>query len=191
MPNYRRVYLPGGIYFLTLVTYCRRPLFKDPTNVELLRAATAQIKAKKPFEILAAVVLPDHIHFVWQLPRNDSNYSQRISRLKVLFTRAFKANHPLSNQVSASRLKHRESDVWQRRFWEHTIKDETDLQQHLDYVHYNPVKHGLVSCPHLWEYSSFSKWVSQGKYAQNWGCICSGKSLNLLDFKRISQQVGE
>ncbi len=191
MPNYRRVYIPGGIYFLTLVTYCRRPLFKNPDNIALLRAAIALVQVKKPFKILAAVVLPDYLHFVWQLPPNDSDYSQRISRLKVLFTRAFKANHLTSSPVSASRLKHRESDVWQRRFWEHTIQDEADLHQYLDYVHYNPVKHGLVSCPHLWKYSSFAQWISKGRYVQDWGCICSGKVLKPLNFKDISQKVGE
>jgi putative transposase len=173
MPNYRRVHIPGGTYFLTLVTYCRRPLFKELNNINLLRSATAKVKAEKPFKILAAIILPDHLHFLWQLAAYDSNYSQRISRLKVLFTRAYKAENSLSLEISASRIKHRESDIWQRRFWEHTIRDEADLKQHLDYIHYNPVKHGLISCPHLWEYSSFSQWVRQGKYLQNWGCVCS------------------
>jgi putative transposase len=172
MPNYRRVYVPGGTYFLTLVTYCRRPLFKEPSNINTLRSAIAKVKAQKPFEIIAAVILPDHLHFIWQLPSDDSDYSQRISRLKVLFTRSFKTNQSSSWEISASRLKHRESDVWQRRFWEHLIKDERDLQQHLDYVHYNPVKHGLVSCPHLWEYSSFSKWVRNDRYTPDWCCVC-------------------
>ncbi|VEP13581.1 transposase [Hyella patelloides LEGE 07179] len=191
MPNYCRVYIPGGTYFLTLVTYRRRPLFKNSSNINLLRSSIAKVKAKKPFKIIAAVVLPEHIHFVWQLPPNDSDYSQRISRLKVLFTRAFKLNQISNIQISESRRKHRESDVWQRRFWEHLIRDETDLQQHLDYVHYNPVKHGLVSCPHLWEYSSFSTWIKKGRYSQDWGCICGGKALKPFDFKRISQKVRE
>jgi putative transposase len=172
MPNYRRIYIPGGIYFLTLVTYYRRPLFQEPDNIALLRSAIATVQAKKPFKILAAVILPEHIHFVWQLPVNDSDYSQRISRIKVLFTRALKIDDREYREVSASRLKHRESDVWQRRFWEHAIKDEADLERYLDYIHYNAVKHGLVSCPHLWEYSSFAKWVSQGRYPQDWGCVC-------------------
>lgn len=175
MPNYRRVYIPGGIYFFTLVTYCRRPLFKHLSNVELLRNAVAKAKTEKPFKFIAAVILPDHIHFIWQLPPNDSNYSQRISRLKVLFTRAYKAVNSSNLELSESRYKHRESDIWQRRFWEHLIRDEVDLQRHLDYIHYNPVKHGLVSCPHLWEYSSFSRWVDRGRYLPNWGCRCGQK----------------
>ena len=191
MPNYRRSYVPGGTFFLTLVTYCRRPLFNNPENINLLRIAVAKIKAEKPFEIMAAAILPDHLHFIWQLPPDDSNYSQRVSRLKVLFTRSFKSNQKLTSKVSASRRKHRESDVWQRRFWEHTIKDEADLQQHLDYIHYNPVKHGLVSCPHLWMYSSFQRWVERGRYEQDWGCVCRGKTVKAFNFQGISQSMGE
>ncbi|BAY09376.1 REP-associated tyrosine transposase [Calothrix sp. NIES-2098] len=101
------------------------------------------------FEITAAVVLPNYLHFIWSLPPDDSNYSQRVSRFKVLFTRYLREKRSLSQDFSASRRQHRESDVWQRRFWEHTICDEHDLHRHLDYIHYNPVKHGLVSCPHL------------------------------------------
>ena len=172
MPNYRRVYISGGTYFFTLVTYCRRPLFRHPSNVQLLRNAIARVKTEKPFKIIAAVILPDHTHFLWQLPSNDSNFSQRISRLKVLFTRTYKSKNPSNLEISESRHKHRESDVWQRRFWEHLIRDEADLQQHLDYIHYNPVKHGLVSCPHSWEYSSFSRWVEKGRYTLDWGCTC-------------------
>ena len=177
MPNYRRVYIPGGTYFLTLVTHHRRPLFKEVNNINLLRTAVSKIKAEKPFDILAAVILPDHIHFLWQLPQDDSNYSQRVSRLKVIFTRAYKSNNLPSSTISASRLKHRESDVWQRRFWEHTIRDEADFQHHLDYIHYNPVKHGLVSCPHLWSYSSFRRWVDKDCYAHNWRCTCQNKQI--------------
>lgn len=172
MPNYRRLYIPGGTYFFTIVTYCRRPLFKDPHNIELLREAIAKVKNKQPFQILAAVILPDHIHFLWQLPPDDADYSQRISKLKISFTRAYKAKNSANLELSASRHKHRERDVWQRRFWEHAIADEADLQNYLDYIHYNPVKHGLVSCPHLWQYSSFAKWVKRGKYRANWGCVC-------------------
>ena len=175
MPNYRRIYVPDGTYFFTIVTYCCRPLFKNSDNIELLRSAVAKVKIEKPWKIIAAVILPDHIHFIWQLPPDDSNYSPRISRLKVLFTRAYKAQNPNNLEISRSRYRHRESDVWQRRFWEHLIKDEADLQQHLDYIHNNPVKHKLVSCPHLWKYSSFLRWVEKGRYTLDWGCACQQK----------------
>ncbi len=102
MPNYRRLYILGGTYFLTIVTYCRRPLFKDAQNIELLRTAVAKVQGKQPFKIIAAVILPDHLHFIWQLPPDDSNYSQRISRLKVLFTRAYKARNPSNLEISLS-----------------------------------------------------------------------------------------
>ena len=191
MPQYRRAYFPGGTFFLTLVTYNRAPLFSELENIFRLRSALARTRAEKPFEIIAAIVLPDHIHFLWTLPHNDSAYSQRVSRLKVLFTRLLRGKNYLPENVSDSRRKHRESDVWQRRFWEHMIKNEADLERHLDYIHYNPVKHRLVSCPHLWEFSSFSKWVERGKYSWDWGCTCSGKVPDIHDFSEIAATVGE
>ena len=121
MPQYRRYYRPGGTFFLTLVTYNRRLLLKSAENVDRLRGAIARVKEEKP------VILPEHIHFLWQLPPDDSNYSQRISRLKVLFTRSLHGKNALSQDVSASRHKHRESNVWQMRFWEHTISNEADF----------------------------------------------------------------
>ncbi|WP_228059143.1 REP-associated tyrosine transposase [Nostoc sp. LEGE 06077] len=139
MSQYRRSYVPGGVYFFTLVTYRRIHLFSNVENISLLRQAIAKMRKELPFEITAAVVLPDHLHFIWSLPPDDSNYSQRVSRFKVLFTRSLRGKRSLSQDVSASRRKHRESDVWQRRFWEHTIFDEHDLHRHLDYIHYNPL----------------------------------------------------
>jgi putative transposase len=176
MPQYRRYYRSSGCVFLTIVTYQRQPIFANPENIELLRRVVAKTKKEKPFDLLAAVILPDHIHFIWQLPNDNINYSQRVSRLKTLFTRQLRGKNYCPENISLSRYKHRESDVWQRRFWEHTIKDENDFQKHLDYIHYNPVKHELVSCPHLWQYSSFNNWVKQGKYPQDWGCCCNKKT---------------
>ncbi len=170
MSDYRRAYTPGGTIFLTLVTFNRRPIFADPENVQRLRCAAAAVKAEMPFEVTAAVILPDHLHFLWTLPLGDGNYSKRVGRLKVLFTRALRGKHLLPQDVSISRQKHRESDVWQRRFWEHTIRDEADWIRHLNYLHYNPVKHGLVRCPHEWEFSSFRWFVQQGMYEADWGC---------------------
>ncbi len=191
MPEYRRAYVPGGTFFLTLVTYRRTPLFSEPENISRLRCAIAKTRTERPFEITGAVVLPDHMHFLWTLPPNDSAYSQRVSRMKILFTRSLRGRRSLPQNVSASRRKHRESDVWQRRFWEHSITDEADLERHLDYIHYNPVKHGLVSCPHLWEYSSFHRWVDTDIYKVDWGCACGGRQPQLPDFAEIAQRVGE
>ncbi|MEM8677306.1 MAG: transposase [Cyanobacteria bacterium P01_G01_bin.67] len=161
------MYVPGGTYFFTLVTYQRKPLFSIPENITLLRKATRQIMTEMPVKIIGAVVLPDHLHFIWQLPPKDTNYSKRIGRLKVLFTESLSIESEQLNDISISRQKNRESNVWQRRFWEHTIRSDSDLENHLNYIHYNPVKHSLVSCPHLWQYSSFHDWVEKGAYPKD------------------------
>lgn len=186
MPNYRRARIPGGTFFLTLVTHHRKPLFQSSDRVQALRQAISQVKTEAPFEIVAAVVLPDHIHFIWKLPTGDANFSRRVSRLKVLFTRSQLGFGASATADSDSRRKHRESNIWQRRFWEHTIRDETDLENCLNYIHYNPVKHGLVSCPHQWQYSSFHKWVKHGHYASDWGCTCHGRTFISLEFNNLS-----
>ncbi|WP_293099165.1 hypothetical protein [Moorena sp. SIO3I6] len=115
----------------------------------------------------------------------------RVSRFKVLFTRSLRGKRSFSVDVSASRRKHRESNVWQRRFWEHTIRNDHDLHRHIDYIHYNPVKHGLVSCPHLWEYSSFHKWVERGKYRPDWGCCCGRNLPQIQAFSDLEDFAGE
>lgn len=191
MSQYRRFYQKGGIVFLTIVTDNRQPIFNNPRNVDLLRKATATVKSEMPFHILGAVILPDHIHFLWQLPPDNADYSKRVGRLKALFTKLFKVENNLIQENSESRKKHRENNIWQRRFWEHTIKDEKDFEQHLDYIHYNPVKHNLVSCPHLWQYSSFNLWVKKNVYHQDWACICRGNKLKIPDFREIVNSVGE
>ncbi|MCU0532766.1 MAG: transposase [Hydrococcus sp. Prado102] len=191
MPQYRRLYRSGGTIFLTLVTYDRQPLFMQSENVSKLRQAIATVKAEMPFDILGAVILPDHIHFLWALPSEDTSYSKRIGKLKVLFTHSLHGKNSLSKTVSVSRQKHRESNVWQRRFWEHTIRDEKDFEQHFNYIHYNPVKHGLVRCPHLWEYSSFHSLVKKGIYSSNWCCTCQNKLPTIPNFDSISQTARE
>ncbi|MEM6255485.1 MAG: transposase [Cyanobacteria bacterium P01_D01_bin.156] len=191
MPNYRRAYIPGSTIFLTWVTHRRAPLFKDSDNVTRFRQAVRQTKAEAPFEIVAAAILPDHIHFIWTLPDDDSNYSKRVGRIKVLFTRALRGKGAQSFEISESRWKHRESDVWQRRFWEHTIRAEEELAHYLDYVHYNPVKHGWVSCPHQWPHSSFQKWINEGHYQRDWGCQCSEKKIEIGEFLEAERYSGE
>lgn len=191
MPNYRRAYIPGSTVFLTWVTHRRTPLFNHPHNITRFRQAVSQTKAEATFEIVAAAILPDHVHFIWTLPDDDSNYSKRVGRIKVLFTRTLRRKQTQSDNISESRRKHRESDVWQRRFWEHTICTEEELAHYLDYVHYNPVKHGLVSCPHQWPHSSFQKWIDEGHYRNDWACQCEGKKVGLGEFLRIAEYSGE
>ncbi|ACK68829.1 conserved hypothetical protein [Gloeothece citriformis PCC 7424] len=191
MPNYRRLYIPGGTFFFTLVTYHRQPHFSSSENVAKLRQAVAMVKKQMPFEILGAVILPDHIHFLWTLPEKDFNYSKRIGRIKVLFTHALRNQNNLPENISNSRKKHRESNVWQRRFWEHTLQQEEEIEIYLNYIHYNPVKHGLVSCPHLWPYSSFQTWVGKKAYSFDWACICHRQKVLIPNFDLIIDKVGE
>jgi putative transposase len=160
MSTYRRHYLPGGCYFFTVVTYERRPLFKDEERVTLLRSAMRDVMSRRPFEIQAMVVLPDHLHTVWRLPDGDDDYSRRWRDIK----------HHVSRQIDTPLTPRREKSVWQRRFWEHAIRNEDDWKRHLDYVHFNPVKHGLVSRARDWPYSSFRRAVEKGWYAPDWGC---------------------
>ncbi len=191
MPNYRRAAIPGGLYFLTIVTHRRAPLFRDPTHVLLLRQALSQVKREAPFEILSAVVLPDHLHFLWSLPRGDSGFSARVGRMKILFTRALAEGGEVPRDFDGSRRRHRERAVWQRRFWEHWVSDEREFEFCLDYIHYNPVKHGLVSCPHLWPASSFRKWVKNGLYEEDWACRCSGRNPPVPRLDALDGLTGE
>jgi len=159
MSEYRRVYIPGGSYFFTVVTYRRRPVFSESCNVAVLRAAFKQVMAAKPFEIDAIVVLPDHLHCLWRLPNGDADFSGHWREIKKY----------VSKRIGDSGRRPGERDVWQRRFWEHAIRDENDWRRHVDYIHFNPVKHGLVSSPGEWPYSSFRKFVSAGWYDVGWG----------------------
>jgi putative transposase len=198
MPEYRRVYRPGGTYFFTVVTYGRRPLFADAANVERLRTAIRVVRAERPFEFEAGVVLPDHAHFLWTLPPGDSDYSTRIGRMKVLFTKSLReagivgnAGAEVGGAHPTSRRKHREADVWQRRFWEHTIHNEADYENHFHYIHFNPVKHRLVRCPHEWAASSFAHWVDRHVYDRDWCCACDGRQVLLPYSDEFDALMGE
>ena len=191
MPEYRRAYVSGGSYFLTLLTYNRTPLFQAPENIPRIREAIKMVKSEMPFDILGAVTLPDHLHFIWTLPPDDVAYPIRVGRLKALFTRMLPTNQRPATALPKSRRKRRESGVWQRRYWEHALRDEEDFQRHLDYIHYNPVKHGYAQCPHSWPSSSFHQWVKNGGYNLNWCCRCEEKRPQVPDFTDIEQSVGE
>ena len=150
---YRRDFTPGGTYFFTVVTAKRRPLLAEPTTVTLLRGAFRTVMTHHPFRIDAIVVLPDHLHTIWTLPERDSDYPRRWNRIKSLFTARLPAH--LRPVPSATRIRRREQDVWQRRFWGHRIRDDADFDHHVSYIHWNPVKHGLVQAPGEWPYSSY------------------------------------
>ncbi|ODA36481.1 REP-associated tyrosine transposase [Planctopirus hydrillae] len=170
MPNYRRFFVPGGTYFFTVVTHQRRPLFHIDVNRVLLGDVIRECQKEWPFEMKAIVLLPDHLHAIWTLPVGDQNYSGRWSVIKKNFTTQFLANGGSDGSVSFGKQREHRRGVWQRRFWEHTIQNEDDFQTHFDYIHFNPVRHQLVSCPKQWEPSSFRRWVKAGVYPVDWAC---------------------
>ena len=169
MVTYRRADIPGGTYFFTVVTYKRRKIFTLPTARTFLRQAVLDVRRQYPFTIDAWVLLPDHLHCIWTLPPGDSDFSGRWGRIKAGFSKQAKELLYDKGLLSRSRMKKRESTIWQRRFWEHVIRDERDLRIHMDYIHYNPVKHGLVQQVCDWPYSTFHRLVDKGVYPCDWG----------------------
>lgn len=159
MSRYRRIYVPGGTYFFT-VNLADRGSDLLIREVELLRSAYASVMAEHPVTCDAMVVLPDHIHAVWTLPDGDADFSVRWKKIKSTFTRHYP--HPVS--VSASKARKNERGIWQRRFWEHCIRDEADFAAHVEYCHWNPVKHGFVERPEEWPYSTVHRAIRRGEY---------------------------
>lgn len=169
MPRYRRARTQGGTYFFTIVTYRRRKIFTNDAVINALRQAIKEVKQTHPFTIEAWVLLPDHMHCVWNLPDGDDDYSKRVGMIKAGFTSRVKTQLQKPEWITDSRARHGEGMIWQRRFWEHEIKDEHDFERHVDYVHYNPVKHGLVKRVCDWPYSTFHRYVEKGVYSKAWG----------------------
>ena len=163
MPEYRRVRVPGGTYFFTVaLADRRRGLLVE--RVDLLRACVQRVRALMPFHVDAWVVLPDHMHAMWTLPPGDTAYSRRWQAIKMGFSKGIAPGEARS----ASRVARGERGIWQRRFWEHSVRDERDYGAHMDYIHFNPVKHGLVGAPGDWPYSSFGRCVAAGVYPAGW-----------------------
>jgi putative transposase len=174
MTSYRRNFIPGASFFFTVNLADRRQrLLVD--NVELLRAAFRDVRVRHPFSIEAMVVLPDHIHTIWTLPEGDADYAMRWRQIKSCFSRGL----PSVEYVSRSRSIKGERGIWQRRYWEHTLRDEDDFARHTDYIHYNPVKHGHALAVGAWPYSSFARMVRAGAYAQDWD---GGSQSSVEDF---------
>ena len=169
MSNYLRLKIPGGTYFFTLVTYLRRPFLTTSICRSILRAAWLDVSNRFPFETIAVCLLPDHIHCIWSLPEGDPDFSMRWREIKRLFTKEYQSSIRTSGERSDSRVERAEAAIWQRRFWEHLIRGEDDLHSHLDYIHYNPVKHGLVKSAADWPWSSFQRYVKLGYYDARWG----------------------
>lgn len=166
MPNYIRAKFEGGYYFFTVVTYNRTRLFHIELARDCLRKAIENTRSRRPFETIAFCLLFDHLHCVWKLPEDDADYSIRWSSIKGLFSRTYLNLSGQRKQVSSSRTRKGEVCIWQRRFWEHQIRDENDLQRHVDYIHYNPVKHGWVRKVENWPWSTYHKFVKEGFYGR-------------------------
>lgn len=188
MPHYRRADIPGGTFFFTVVTHARRSLLTEDPARTLLGDVLRRCRERFPFEIDAIVILPDHLHTLWTLPRNDADFSKRWGWIKKEFSKAFLAAGGQEIGISDPRLKEKRLGIWQPRFWEHTIQDEEDFDRHFDYIHFNPVKHGLVKCPSEWQWSSFHRWVKAGVLPADWGC---GRSISRDTFAALQHDVGE
>lgn len=169
VPNYRRNIFPGGTFFLTVVTYRRRPWLVLEAARLALRQAIRTTRQKHPFEIDAIVLLPDHFHCIWTLPIGDSRFSLRMRLIKTSVSKNFELPTSMAGEMTVSRHKRKESIHWQRRFWEHTIRDNDDFRRHCDYIHYNPVKHGYCAAPKDWRFSSFHRYVRLDVYDIDWG----------------------
>ena len=164
MPNYRRAWHPGGTYFFTVNLLERSGNDLLVRHIDLLRESVKVVRAAHPFIIHAWVVLPDHLHCVIELPVGDSDFALRWRLIKSHFSKSF----PKTELLSATRARRGERGIWQRRFWEHLIRDAKDFSAHMDYVHINPLKHGLVTSVAKWPCSTFHRLVEQGVYPANW-----------------------
>ena len=167
MPEYQRAYIAGGTFFFTVATLQRQPLLTQELYRTALREVIAAVRKELPFQSLAWVLLPDHLHTIWTLPETDADFSLRWSLIKQHVTR--QCQRPSSMVApSRSRQKRGEGTIWQRRFWEHAIRNDEDLRRHVDYIHFNPVKHGYVGRPSNWPYSTLHKYIRDGIYPTDW-----------------------
>ena len=176
MVSYRRNWIAGGTYFFTATLRDRRStLLAD--GADLLRETMRDVAARWPFRTEAAVVLPDHLHTVWTLPPGDADYAGRWRAIKAAFTRRM-----LTAGATVECNARGEYTLWQRRYWEHTIRDERDLRRHIDYIHFNPVKHGLVRRAADWPHSTFHRFVARGDLSAEWGCVDDEDAFAMQEF---------
>ena len=164
MSRYRRSKIDGGVFFFT-VALADRSSDLLVREVDRLRRSYASVQKRLPFETIAICILPDHLHAIWALPQDDANFPLRWNLIKGGFSRGL----PTVVRPTASKLAKREKGIWQRRYWEHAIRDDADLERHVDYVHFNPVKHGYINRVCDWPYSSFSRYVERGVLPSAWG----------------------
>jgi putative transposase len=181
MPNYKRARFEGGYYFFTLVTYDRTKIFSNEIARSCLRQAIEKTQSMRTFDTVAFCLLFEHLHCIWELPENDSDYSKRWSSIKGLFSIQYLKLSGRNVIITQSRARKGEVCIWQRRFWEHQIRDEKDLQRHVDYIHYNPVKHGLVRQVEDWPWSTYHKFVKDGFYGRPSDFV-DVTNINTVDF---------
>jgi len=170
MSEYRRAQVKGGCYFFTVITKDRSPFLVREDVRLALRTSIQKVHVRFPFTVEGWVLLPDHLHCLWTLPADDHDFSKRWSLIKR-YTSQQLAGMP-GWEPKKSEGNRREAGLWQRRFWEHLIRDEADFRNHMDYMHWNPVKHGLVTNAAAWPYSTFHRLVAQGVYPGLWGGDC-------------------
>ena len=163
MPRYVRAKFKGSMFFFTVVL-AERPSGLLVDEIERLRQTYRTVRQRRPFETIAVCVLPDHVHAIWALPEGDADFSMRWSLIKSGFSRGLDAR-----RRSTSKISKREKGIWQRRYWEHAIRDDADLERHVDYIHFNPVKHGHVMRVADWPHSSFHRYGERGWLAADWG----------------------
>ncbi|MDR3415700.1 MAG: transposase [Nevskia sp.] len=174
MPRYIRAFVPGGTFFFTVALLERRKSLLTE-HIDLLRQSFVEVRSARPFRVDAIAVMPDHLHCLWTLPPGDADFSMRWHAIKTAFSRGIEPGERRSER----RWKKNERGIWQRRFWEHTIRDECDFERHADYIHFNPVKHGHVPRTADWPFSSFHRYVERGIYSPDWGATDDVRALDL------------
>jgi putative transposase len=170
--HYRRSNTKGGTFFFT-VNLANRSSSILTEHIQLLRNSVSKVRTSHHFTIVAMVVLPEHLHAIWTLPIGDCNYPLRWSLIKSGFSRALRK----TETINSSRKQKRERGIWQRRYWEHQIRNEEDLARHIDYIHINPVKHGYTDTAVKWPYSSIHRYIRQGVLPYNWSVDLRGDHL--------------
>ena len=175
MPDYRRAWHPGGTYFFTVNLLQRQGNNLLIQYVDVLREVVRSVRQRHPFITHSWAVLPDHLHCVIELPPDDADFATRWRLIKMEFSKAL----PKTERRSQVRVARGERGIWQRRYWEHLIRDEADFCAHMDYVHINPLKHGLVRRVVDWPHSTFHRLVGQGVYPADW----AGGDEGLLEYE--------
>jgi putative transposase len=181
MPEYRRINQPGGLYFFTVVSFNRLPLFSSQQCRDILHFAWHKVQSCHPFETITLCLLPEHIHAIWKLPDGDADYPMRWKEIKRIFTREYIRQICPGGIRNESHKIQGEAAIWQRRYWAYVLFDQNDLNNHFDYIHINPLKHGLVNQVSDWPWSTFHGYMKKGIYPVGWG----GKAeTQLLDKNR-------